>query len=717
MNSTAQMFWRAHRALAAIALLLAWMDGSCSDTTAAPPLRWRWSNPKPHGGNIVDLAYSPTLNLAVEVTELGQVFSSVDLNLWTPRETGTTNDLRAVAFLGNRILVTGSSGTVLYADDVTTFQAGVLTSGVTTDWLEAVTTSPQLAVAVAVGDNGAVYTSTNGVYWRRQSSGTAQWLRGVAWGAGVFVAVGENGKIISSSSGTNWTARSSGTSQHLNRVSYAGGRFTVVAENGDCRFSTNSGVNWHAELTGATNDLFGAVTFNDIDLVLGDHEVRSHGLDGVWVDELGVPGTILTPWTYYAAARPPDFVLLAGRTGLMEEGHTNTTSLEWVHGDESLRNWIWGVTHVPGLYVAAGDRATILTSGNGADWKLEFVPDAVTNAVLLGIGGTPNLLAAAGSGGSLMISPNIVSNYTVTNIVGTNIIITNISASAFGVVWYAIRSSVTNDLEAVGASSDRFVVTGAKGTILTSLDGTNWSQRPSPTSKYLSGVTAWPGGWIACGDDASMVSSPDGLTWTLVPMPNTNWFYRVRYLGGRLVVVGQSGSILTSSNGTAWTPQISGTTKWLNDVTYLNDTWFVVGNSGTVLMSSNTVNWTSIGTLTRKSLYGAATDGRQLIAVGIEGAILRAQIITDTTPIHILSYDRDSTTVPGGTVARNLFLFGGQVDQRFTLDYRAELETNVWVTGPQLEFFDGSGTLFYLETLTSSNLPPREYYRATLIEK
>ena len=90
MNSTAQMFWRAHRALAAIALLLAWMDGSCSDTTAAPPLRWRWSNPKPHGGNIVDLAYSPTLNLAVEVTELGQVFSSADLNLWTPRETGTT---------------------------------------------------------------------------------------------------------------------------------------------------------------------------------------------------------------------------------------------------------------------------------------------------------------------------------------------------------------------------------------------------------------------------------------------------------------------------------------------------------------------------------------------------------------------------------------------------------------------------------------------------
>jgi hypothetical protein len=43
------------------------------------------------------------------------------------------------------------------------------------------------------------------------------------------------------------------------------------------------------------------------------------------------------------------------------------------------------------------------------------------------------------------------------------------------------------------------------------------------------------------------------------------------------------------------------------------------------------------------------------------------------------------------------------------------LETNSWIIGPQLEFFDGSGTLFYLETITSSNPPPREFYRATLI--
>src|SRR5262245_9275042 len=173
-------------------------------TRADVPLRWRWSNPRPHGGNIVDMVYVPYFGLTVQVAELGQIYSSIDLNFWVPRESGTTNDLRAVAFLPHpayrRLLVTGANGTVLYADDPAEFHAGTLTTGPTTDWLEAVTSSP--ALAVAVGDNGAIYTSANGAQWARQNSGTAQWLRGVAWGGGVFVAAGENGKLLISTNGT-----------------------------------------------------------------------------------------------------------------------------------------------------------------------------------------------------------------------------------------------------------------------------------------------------------------------------------------------------------------------------------------------------------------------------------------------------------------------------------------------------------------------------------
>src|SRR6185369_6230670 len=123
------------------------------------PLRWRWSNPRPHGNNIVDMAYSPFLGLGVQVTERGQLYTSDDLSTWLPRESGVTNALRAVTFFGPRIVITGESGLVLYADSVANFRPGTL-DGPTGDWLEAVAASPQ--TVVAVGDNRAVYTSDDG---------------------------------------------------------------------------------------------------------------------------------------------------------------------------------------------------------------------------------------------------------------------------------------------------------------------------------------------------------------------------------------------------------------------------------------------------------------------------------------------------------------------------------------------------------------------------
>jgi hypothetical protein len=676
-------------------------------TGATAPLRWRWSNPRPHGGNIVDMAYSPGLGVAVQVAELGQVFSSSDLNLWTPRTSGTSNDLRGVAFFGARILVVGQNRTVLFADSLDDFRPGTVSGGLASDWLESVAASP--ALAVAVGDNGVILTSTNGVAWRSQTP-ASQWLRGVAYGAGNFVAVGESGKIITSPNGSAWITRGSGlTVENFSRVSFVGGRFTAVAENGVCASSVNGGTNWVLEATGASNDLFYAVSAAGTRLIVGENEVRSQTLPGPWVNELA-GGNGPVPWTYYSAVSGPDAFHIAGRTGLMEEGRGGTNGLPflWVHGDESARQWLWDVANPTNLYVAVGDRATILTSGNGVDWRLEVPPESATNSIFFGVGGTRDLLVAVGDKASVIVSPNVV-----TNAVGTNGVVTNFSA--FGVLWYAMPVPTTNDLQGIAATTNLFVVTGDKGTILTSADGADWTLRASPTNRFLSSVTPWPGGWVATGDDGAIVISPDGVAWSLVPPPTTNWLYRVRYLGGKLITVGQNGTILTSSNGTSWTMPTSGTTKWLNDATFVDDTWFVVGNSGTVLTSTNAVNWFSVSAITRKNLYAAATDSRQLVAVGIEGVILRSQVLPNTNAVRILSYDHVSADGPLGKVLQNVFLFGGRTDQRFTLDYRANFETNAWATGPQLEFFDGSGTLFYLETLTTTNPPPREFYRATLV--
>jgi len=504
----------------------------------------------------------------------------------------------------------------------------------------------------------------------------------------------------------------SSTTANLNRVAFTGNFFTAVGEGGVVLTSNPNGASWSPETTGATNDLFHAASGDGARLVIGENEVRLNNSLG-WSNQLAQP-TGPPAWSYYANIGLPSFFLIAGHSGMIAEGYTtNDSSYFWLPTSDSIRQWLFDVTWATNLYVAVGDRATVMTSDNGIDWSLELVPDSVTNSIFLGVGGTTNLLLAAGNQGSLIYSPYAETNVTVTNIVGTNVVVTNQTISTFGVVWYAVQPRPsTDDLQGVGVFNNLYFVTGDNGTVLTSPDGTNWTRRIPPTSALLSSVAASPNVVVATGDDGAILTSQDGLSWTLQGSPTANWLYRVHYLAGQFISVGQNGTILTSANGTNWTARVSGTTRWLTDVTWIDGVFFVVGTQGTVLTSTNAVDWTSRETITSKSFYAAATDTNQLITVGVEGLILRSQIVPDPTRINILSYAQYAET--NAATVNNLFLFGGKADQRFTLDYRLAFDTNAWVTGAQLEFYDSSGTFYYLETQPMSNAPPQQFYRSTL---
>jgi len=60
------------------------------------PLRWRWSNPRPHGNNVVDMAYSPLMGLGVLGHQRGQSLPRPGRNLarqTLPRIPGTFDEL------------------------------------------------------------------------------------------------------------------------------------------------------------------------------------------------------------------------------------------------------------------------------------------------------------------------------------------------------------------------------------------------------------------------------------------------------------------------------------------------------------------------------------------------------------------------------------------------------------------------------------------------
>jgi len=367
-----------------------------------------------------------------------------------------------------------------------------------------------------------------------------------------------------------------------------------------------------------------------------------------------------------------------------------------------VRNWLWEAARTPEFYVAVGDRGNILTSTDGAGWSLEWVPDSLTNSIFLGVGGTTNLVLALGNKGALATSTNQWIDRVETDDSGETV--TN-RVNTLGIVWEAVEPRpTTNDLQAVTVTDTSYVLGGGQGTLLTSPDGRHWTPQESGTTNFLSSLTAFGGGLVAVGENGTLlIGTGDGTAWTPRDAGTTRWLYRVRHLKGELVVVGEAGTLLRSADGETWTMADTGTSQWLNDVVWVEDRYYAAGAQGTVIVSADLATWSEVGTLTRKSIYGLATHAGQLVAVGVEGLILRAPIAPQVTRPQIVTYLQ--------TTDSNLFLIAGERDQRMVLERSsAAADSTAWVQAAKLEIWGRDGTLIYYEPL----FPPRpatEFFR------
>jgi hypothetical protein len=103
---------------------------------------------------------------------------------------------------------------------------------------------------VAVGQNGSMARSLDGATWTAVTSGTANSLYAVTYGAGYYVAVGYGGTIVRSADGVNWTTivagtpAGTGTSVAWYGIAYTGGRFVATGLNKAVIHSTDGGLTW-----------------------------------------------------------------------------------------------------------------------------------------------------------------------------------------------------------------------------------------------------------------------------------------------------------------------------------------------------------------------------------------------------------------------------------------------------------------------------------------
>jgi hypothetical protein len=141
---------------------------------------------------------------------------------------------------------------------------------------------------IAVGRDGVIVTSPNGITWTQQSSGTVYELYGITYGNNQFVVVGRFGTILTSPDGVTWTIIRFEYSYELRSVVFGNKEFVAVGRKGVIITSLD-GITWTDRSSEAINCDLNSVGFGNNQFIA-----------------VGMRGTIITSpdgtkWTGHAA--------------------------------------------------------------------------------------------------------------------------------------------------------------------------------------------------------------------------------------------------------------------------------------------------------------------------------------------------------------------------------------------------------------------------------
>ena len=186
-------------------------------------------------------------------TTLGYIISSQDGNTWVKSGGPNGNHIRAIAF-GNGLWVAGNDlGQILRSTgSAPTNWYGAIASGFTTSVIYGITYAAGLFVAV--GGNGKIGTSPDGVTWTARASGYTGTIFDVIYANGQFIAVCNDGGVITSPDGITWTRRVTSTTNRLLSITYGNGLYVAVGLSGVVTTSPD-GINWSAGNSGTTSTL------------------------------------------------------------------------------------------------------------------------------------------------------------------------------------------------------------------------------------------------------------------------------------------------------------------------------------------------------------------------------------------------------------------------------------------------------------------------------
>ncbi|MCF6322791.1 MAG: hypothetical protein L3J89_00460 [Gammaproteobacteria bacterium] len=535
----------------------------------------------------------------------------------------------------------------------------------------------------------------------------------VIWGNDEFVAVGEGGNITTSQSGGNesWVVEPSDTTENLNDIAWSGSRYVSVGDQGTIVSRTNSG-NWDIRTSTITHKLTDVIWNGEQFLAIGEYTASfTHPIDGAQNRSAAAILTSATGsgWRLESPALNPDRYSNVPPPRL--RGITWDGSLYVASSDDgailtSLDGIAWHTRSINSIanngkaglnkrFLAVGDNGLTLSSSDGISWtkrapgisdNLHDVTWAEVHFVVVGANGTiistkddDGITWETEASGSTATLRSITFNQTSSVIaVGDNGTILTRSLSPLTWTHQAVDAT-SEDLHSVAWSLNSifsYVIVGSGGTILTSVNTTDWeAATDSPTGfttdlLHVTGVrnlTSAPGDefFLATGKNGTLLTTTSNIN-TWVPRSSNisgEWLFDSTWDGTNHIVVGSNGTLITSTSldGSIWTTQnaqtsehllsiaidntttlIGGefnlqistsdptnispadiiigsgriTSQHLNDILFDNDRYVAIGNAGTIITSDDADYWTTPSSITD----GGSSITNDLLSIGIENA-------------------------------------------------------------------------------------------------
>lgn len=352
-----------------------------SVSTTGHPTSYQWYK----GGTPINNANAPAYTIpSVQLGDVGGYWVKITSAAGEITSSTAGLQLRGGGTLGSQFIAVGENGVILTSPDGLTFTERLNDSGRV--W-RAVAASAHLAVAVGKGN--IVGTSTDGVTWitRGLPLPGARILRGVAAGVSQFVAVGSAGTIIVTfDGGDSWKLVQSGTTQSLWSVAWDGTNFVAVGEGGIV-LTSSDGLTWSPGTSPTSQRLY-AIQANGSKLVavteLGAAYETNNG--GASWSAVGVSGDL---WARSVAVASSGRRVIVGDRGMIS---TSAGGSVWNLAASPTASRLYGVTWTGALGTVSGDLSTAIQAPS---LRILSQPQAVAGFV----GGTASFSVTAGGVG------------------------------------------------------------------------------------------------------------------------------------------------------------------------------------------------------------------------------------------------------------------------------------------------------------------------------